>query len=137
MLNLTPYPTIKFAKEVSIKFPDGYNGTSGNFYFDFDAEISRSKLTGICFVPFTMNQSVGAITENSAKHIFITLVDHNNERIVDNLPLLALYTLNSSGNIILRRFSNRISLEKSFVTVSTELEAGENIYFTMYFNPNI
>lgn len=137
MLNLTPYPTISFSKQVSIKFPNGFDGPLGNFFFDFDPEISRSKLTGICFVPFTMNDQSGAITVNTARYIYITLVDHNNERIVDNLPLNALYTRNSRGNIYLRRFSNRISLENSFVTINGTIEAGENIYFTVYVNPNI
>jgi hypothetical protein len=137
MLNLTPYPTISFSKQVSIKFPNGFDGPLGNFFFDFDPEITRSKLTGICFVPNTLNSGPNSITVETAKYIYITLVDHNNERIVDNLPLNALYTLNSSGNIILRRFSNRISLENSFVTINGTLESGENIYFTVYVNPNI
>ena len=144
MLNLTPYPTIKFVKNVSVIIPTG-SVSVGNYYFDFDAEINNSKLTGILFVPNTMavvrvpnfngaNISTSGAIDSSAT---ITLVDKNNERIVDALPLMSLYTLNSSGNIILRRFSNRVSLQNSFVTCKSDVIAGASICFNFYYNPNI
>jgi hypothetical protein len=141
MLNLTPYPTIKFAKEVNINIPTGYpNNPVGNVFFDYDAEISNSKLTGICFVPLTMNNNFNGLSLSieQAKSVYITLVNRNNERIIDSLPLNALYTLNSAGNIILRRFSTHISLENSFVTFTGDQDiSGNVIVFTFYYNPNI
>ena len=142
MLNLTPYPTIKFAKEVNINIsPSGFsNNPVGNIYFDYDAEINNSKLTGICFVPSTMNNNFNGSSLNTtqAKEITVTLVNHNNERIVDSLPLNALYTLNSAGNIILRRFSTHISLQNSFITLSGVSDLSNSVVsFTFYYNPNL
>jgi hypothetical protein len=142
MLNLTPYPTIKYAKELAIKIPSGlFTGNPfGNFFFPFDAEINNSKLTGICFVPNVMNQNSdsSACTTTQATDILITLVNENGERVVDSLPINALFTLNASGNIFLRRFSTKVSLADSFITLSGIQDlTSVNIFFTFYYNPNI
>lgn len=138
MLNLTPYPTIKYAKDVKINIPSNAPSVPlGDYFFNFDAEINNAKLTGICFVPLTMNSAANSCSVEQAKVVYITLVDKNNQRIVDKLPINALYTLNASGNIILRRFANKISLENSFVTINGDDLSNVNIHFTFYYNPNI
>jgi hypothetical protein len=140
MLNLTKNPIVKFCKTINIFVPaDTQAGTK--LFFPFDEEISNCKLTGLIFNPnanFGNGNISGSINNNlfagtnGARVTYITLVNNKNENIVNQLPVSALWTMNSSGNITIRRFNNYIDLGKSYI-VPTETISNLYYSFTFYY----
>jgi len=139
MLNLTKNPIVKFCKTINVFVPANTNAGT-KIFFPFDEEISNCKLTGLIFNPSILGGGNGNIsgslygwnfaTTNGGANSYITLVNHKNENIVYQLPVSALWTMNSSGNITIRRFNNFIDLGKCYITPTTTIS---NIYFSFTF----
>ena len=140
MLNLTKQPIVKFCKTINLLIPtDTSVGTK--VFFPFDEEISNCKLTGLIFNP-NINAGTGNISGSLNGKIFansfqgantyITLVNYKNENVVNQLPVNALWNMNATGNITIRRFSNYIDLGKSYLQ-TTGLLYDYYFSFTFYY----
>lgn len=142
MLNLTKNPIVKFCKTINILVPA--NTLAGTkVFFPFDEEISNCKLTGLIFNPSIDTLQTGNISGNlygvnfvgqtTGVDCYITLCNHKNENIVNQLPVMALWNMNASGNITIRRFSNYIDLGKSYIVLTNTVGANKYFSFTFYY----
>jgi hypothetical protein len=169
-MNLSKFPIITCAKTIIFQI-ERQNFTSQTF-FNYDAEIDGSLLKGIRFefsifnfiplgspspysyiVDFTQtipvsipSINIANLDDSIAPFFGITLVDNQNNNILQDYPLCGLNnpTIGANANTnYIRRFNAKINLQKSFITlidktVSSGALAGIDLLFgaiTFYYKP--
>ena len=162
-MNLSKFPTITKCKTVILPiYPADFGSQT---FFPYDAELDNSILKGIRIeyinTPFSGTIPPYSIIANLnnviplgvtgtmlriplAIYFGITLVDKNNNNILQDYPVCALTQprLFQKTNYI-RRFNARINLQKSFISVldktviPTNLAGIDALYsaFTFYYKP--
>lgn len=163
-MNLSKFPTIVRAKNIGIQFlPEYY---SSQVFFNYDYEIENSILKGVRLEynadgvsgtvppPYSLNfdtQTVApykflqfGLQPLTAVYFGLTLVDRNNNLILQNYPLNALNNPTTGANAntnFIRRFNTEIDLQKSFVSlidktlIPTFATDAVYINFTFYYKP--
>lgn len=163
-MNLSKFPTITVAKTIILEFP--YINLSSQTFFDYDETIENSILKGIRIeysgnstqIPATQvppksldyfpssffgskpNQFVNA--PFICAYFGLTLVDKNNNNILQNYPLNGLNNPNeiTPNTNFIRRFNSSINFSKSYISLldKTISIVGNPYYyfaFTFYYKP--
>lgn len=168
-MNLSKFPTITIAKTIIFEIPQ--QNFVNQTFFNYDEALDKSILKGIRFeysifnfiplgspspysliVDFATLYNKPASTnilnlDDSLSSFFgITLVDNNNNNILQDYPLSGLNNptvgINSNTNYI-RRFNTKIDLQKSYITLIDKTQingalSGVDIVFgaiTFYYKP--
>jgi hypothetical protein len=149
--NLQLYPTESNIKIVQIPLQVKANGIDYNvpigynYFFDNDAELNNSIITGLSVMTAqSYNPGDNAVISTTSTYA-ITLKGKNDLVLVDNLPL---HNLNSTANDItdnpilnyrsVKRFNLKIKFDKCFIS-SREAITYDNplyIYLAVFYKPN-
>lgn len=153
-MNLSKFPTITCAKTIIFQI-ERQNFASQTF-FNYDAEIEGSLLKGIRFefsifnfiplgspspysyiVDFTQTIPVQTAIINIlnlddalASFFGITLVDDNNNNILQNYPLCGLNNPTTGANAntnYIRRFNSKINLQKSYISLIDKTQSNTSL----------
>ncbi len=163
-MNLSRFPTIVQAKNIGLQFlPDYY---ASQIFFNYDYEIDNCILKGIRLEynadgvfgsvpsPYSLNCNTQLVAPYKflqfglqpvvASYFGLTLVDKNNNLILQNYPLNGLNNPTTGANAntnYIRRFNSEINLQKSFVSILDKTVipsfATDAVYinFTFYYKP--
>ena len=143
MLNLTQFPIITLTKTINVLVPA--NSPAGTrIFFEYDQEINQSIIRGINVnyadkgVGTTINNT-NVIVEDDTTCVYINLLNSNENKIVDELPLNALTSIANSYNRAIRRFNSKIDSAKSYIRLNTQFTSNDNIDniipITFYYKP--
>jgi len=149
--NLQLYPTESNIKIVQIPLQVMANGVDFtvpvgyNYFFDNDAELNNSIITGLSVMTAqSYNPGDNGIGSNAAVYT-ITLKGLNDLVLVDNLPLdnLNSTALNGLGDEILnyrtvKRFNLKLKFDKCFITSRSTITYNNPtyIYLAVFYKPN-
>jgi hypothetical protein len=154
---LSLFPELTRSKMVNVSFGSNTPIVNTKYFFDYDLELKESKTVGVQFNPgdtTLYNKPSTAIggepiyLTSSEQGLYINLVDKDNNVVVENLPLNALYRLlytpgqtgvAQSNSIITRKFDVEIDWAKSYVIwyASPGVIDGEFVSLTIYYKRKI
>jgi hypothetical protein len=152
--SLSLLPDLTRSKMLYINLGTNQPLVNVKYFFEYDLELKESKTTGILFNPFGtqfIRKFAGyiCITQADAlQNCYINLVDKDNNVVVENMPLNALYrNLYSQGMlthsvnkaVVIRKFNTEIDWAKSYVifTSTTSALSGQIIPLTIYYKRKI
>jgi hypothetical protein len=151
--NLQLYPQGSNTKQIAIPISVKADGTTYNipsgykFFFDNDAELNNSIITGIRYDAtnfISNNENYGGINDN---FFTLTIKGKNDQLLVDSLPLFNLIDDTVSNNSlnpisrytrIIRRFYLKPKWDKCYITLNTQtvINTPYYIYLTVFYKPN-
>ena len=157
--NLSKAPKITLVKQVKIIIDYPNTPIQDRYYFDYDAEINNSTITGIKvnesvalgignFTAFTNINNVQRQNISIVQFIYgsflLTLKSKFDNSLVENYPVYALAMRNDFTPIVggvndftgVRRFNLQADLSKSYVTIADKTIAQATwISFDIYYQP--
>jgi hypothetical protein len=148
--NLQLYPTESNIKIVQIPLQVKANGVDFivpfgyNYFFDNDAELNNSIITGLSVMTAqSYNPGDNAVLSNTSSYA-ITLKGKNDLVLVDNLPL---HNLNSTANDVgdnpilnyrsVKRFNLKLKFDKCFISSRETITYNGPlyIYLAVFYKP--
>lgn len=166
-MNLSKFPTITNAKTLFVEID--INLLTSQIFLPYDKEIDNSLIKGIrneyvqsstgitnispysyalnlnIVFPQFANNNIGQLDPAISAYFGITLVDDNNNNILQDYPLNGLNnpTIGANANTdYIRRFNSKVNLQKSFISLLDKTQAGflsqSDVYFaclTFYYKP--
>jgi len=153
--DLSLFPELTRSKMLTVNFGTNSPTINKKYFFDYDLELRESKTVGVFWNPFFTNliykfQNFICLTTNDALNsCYVNLVDKDNNVVVHDMPLNALfrpfYSKGSNAEISLnngffiKKFNVEIDWAKSYVIFYANPGAlsGQLVPLTIYYKRKI